>query len=301
MLRMASVALLLLCTAVLLKSGRTQTTASTQKAFKNGLILHLKAERLSKLDLEVAGDLAGQFRGRKAYLRRSDLLALPQVHFTVSDDANFTERVEVRGVELDFLAQELATEGELALVEAVCSDWYRGFYPQAYREIHKPVLVLEINGKPPSEWPKSKGGAALGPYLITHSQFVPGPKILAHQEEAQIPWGVVQLEFADEKATFATITPSGPDAQQENIQSGYHIAQQNCLRCHGTGDERTKGVITWPVLGVMAKQSADQFAAYVRDPKSFSEHAEMPPNPDYDEATLQALAAYFRTFAPAQR
>jgi cytochrome c1 len=34
----------------------------------------------------------------------------------------------------------------------------------------------------------------------------------------------------------------------------------------------------------------------VRNPQSKNPHAQMPGNPRYDDATLQALTAYFRTF-----
>jgi hypothetical protein len=34
----------------------------------------------------------------------------------------------------------------------------------------------------------------------------------------------------------------------------------------------------------------------VRNPKSKNPHAEMPGNPDYDDATFKALLSYFQTF-----
>jgi cytochrome c2 len=271
----------------------------TQNSAKSRVILSLKAERSSRLDLEVSGNLAGLFKGSKAYLRRKDLLALPQVEFTVSNDANFTQPVKVRGVELQVLAKTLAADGERSLIVAISSDYYRGFYPQAYREIHRPVLVLEVNGQPPSAWPKRKGGNSLGPYLITHQNFAPTYKILAHHEESQIPWGVVRLEFEDEKAAFAPIAPRGAGAENPDVQSGYRIAQQNCLRCHANSDEHTKGMITWSAMAVMAARAPQQFAAYVKDPTGFSPNSEMSANPEYDDATLQALIDYFGTFAPA--
>jgi cytochrome c2 len=282
-------------------AGVQTAPGGAQKPQKNQAIPHLQAERSSRLDLEVGGNLKGQFQGSKAYLRRKDLLALPQVEFTVSNDPNFAGPVKVRGVELQVLARELAADGEQALIVAVCKDYYRGFYPQAYREIHKPVLVLEINGQPPLSWPKGKEGMALGPYVITHANFTPTYKILAHQEEAQIPWGVVRIEFQDEKTTFAAIAPPGPGAGSSDVQSGYHIAQQNCLRCHSASDERTKGTITWSTIGIMAMRSPQQFAAYVKNPQGVSPNSEMSANPEYDDATLQALITYFSTFAPPQK
>ena len=42
------------------------------------------------------------------------------------------------------------------------------------------------------------------------------------------------------------------------------------------------------------------FAAYVHAPLSQNPKARMPANPQYDEATLSALTAYFRTFSEAE-
>ena len=297
--RAAGVCFPLLLLFLLPSAGGAQAVPSgTRNPAKNRAILNLKAERTSRLDLELSGNLAGLFKGSKAYLRRKDLLALPQVEFTASNDANFTQPVKIRGVELQVLAKYFGADGERALLVAISRDYYRGFYPQAYREIHRPVLVLEVNGQPPSGWPKGRGGNSLGPYLITHDKFVPGYKILAHEEEPQIPWGVVRLEFEDEKTVFGPIAPRGAGADSPSIQSGYHIAQQNCLRCHANSDEHTKGTITWSAMAIMAARSPGQFAAYVKDPTSFSPNSEMSPNPEYDDATLQALIDYFTTFAP---
>jgi hypothetical protein len=301
MSRVAEVFLPLLLVLLFPTSGGAQApTSSSQNPVKNRLISNLKAERTSRLDLEVGGNLAGRmFNGSKAYLRRRDLEALPQVEFTVGNDANFPQPAKVRGVELELLTKELAVDGERALVVAESSDYYRGFYPEAYRQAHKPVLVLEVNGQAPAGWPKGRGGNALGPYLITHENFAPSYKILAHEEEPQIPWGVVRLEFEDEKMAFGMIAPHGAGSDNSNIQAGYRIAQQNCLRCHANSDEHTKGTITWSAMAIMAARSPQQFAAYVKDPTSFSANSEMPPNPEYDDSTLQALIDYFSTFAPA--
>ncbi len=47
----------------------------------------------------------------------------------------------------------------------------------------------------------------MGPYMISHPKFTPSFKILSHPEEAQIPWGVVRLEFRNEKAVFSANYP----------------------------------------------------------------------------------------------
>jgi mono/diheme cytochrome c family protein len=283
-----------------LTAARGLAPSATQNPSKGESKLPLQAERTSPLDLEIGGNLAGLPSGAKRFVRHEDLLTLPQVSFTVTDDPNFSGPTEVRGVEIDLLARELAAEGERAFVVAVCRDWYRAHYPQVYREIHKPMLALEINGQLPSDWPRSKEGTAspIGPYLITHAHFTPSFKILAHADEAQIPWGVVALEFLNEKGALAGIAPQGATADAPDVQAGYHIAQQNCFRCHGPSNMGSlKGKLTWEGIGLFASQAPKNFAAYVRNPKSVVPDAEMPPNPQYDEPTLDALTAYFDTFA----
>jgi mono/diheme cytochrome c family protein len=80
------------------------------------------------------------------------------------------------------------------------------------------------------------------------------------------------------------------------VQNGFRIAQQNCFRCHNSGAEGgQKSGVTWAVLSAMAVNAPDFFTGYVRDPKVKSPEAQMPGNPQYDDETLRALTAYFRT------
>jgi mono/diheme cytochrome c family protein len=257
--------------------------------------------RTSPLDLELSGDLVGLAPGAKRYVSRQDLLALPQVSYTVTDDLNFDGSTAVRGVELELLAKALAAEGEKALVVATCVDLFRAHYPQAYAQAHRPLLVLEINGQGPDAWPKSKQGLPMGPYVISHPQFTPSFKTLSQEDEAQIPWGVIRLEFRNEKKLLDSIAPVGPTSGEPAVQAGYRIAQQLCLHCHSTGTEPLKGKWTWAAIGMMAASAPSQFAAYVRNPRGKAQYAEMPAYPNYDDATLEALTSYFRTFDPAKR
>src|SRR5580700_1994928 len=259
----------------------------------------LREKRSSGLDLEVRGDLAGLPAGSVRYIAREDLKALPQVTYTVTDDRNFVGAVEVRGVALEVLAREFAGSGEKALIVAVSGDLYRAHYPQGYVQAHRPVLVMEIDGEGPASWPKSKegSGSAMGPYLISHPHFTPSFKVLGNEEEPQIPWGVVRLEFRSEEAIFGEIAPPAVNAGEAEVHAGYRIARQNCLRCHGPASYgRLKGQIAWSGIAFFADSSPRGFAAYVRNPRSVAQSAEMPGNPSYDDATVEALIAYFRTF-----
>jgi mono/diheme cytochrome c family protein len=279
--------------------ARVQTKLPSQS-----LIGKSHSQRLSPTDLEIAGDLTGLPPGTSRYLTREDLLLLPQVTYTVTDDPNFSGSTEISGVPLEGLLRVLASAPDADLVTAVCDDRYHSHYPHAYLFAHHPLLVLKVNGEPPENWPKDAEGHGqqMAPYLISHGQFTPRFKILAHQEEAQIPWGVVRLEFRNEKALFGAIAPRGPAASSAVVQAGFRIAQQNCLRCHNLGNEGgQKARRPWLVLSAWAAASPEYFAAYVRNPQSQNSQAQMYPNPTYDDATLQALTAYFRTFSSQEK
>jgi mono/diheme cytochrome c family protein len=289
--------ILLAAAAALLASSARSTSAESPSAKILGI---LRATRESPSDLEVGGALAGLPPGTTRYVTREDLLSLPQVSYTVTNDPNFKGLgpTRVSGVPLEELAKRFAAPGA-DLVVAICHDKYRADYPRDYRAAHQPLLVLEINGKGPAEWPKEEG-SDMGPYLISHPKFTPRFKVLSHVEEMQIPWGVVQIDFRSEKQVFGAIAPRGPRANDPAVRDGYRIAKENCYRCHSSGEEGgQKAGVTWTVISAIAAGSPDFFAAYVRNPKSKSPQARMPGNPEYDSATLRALAAYFRTFTAA--
>lgn len=278
-----------ICSTVLLPCALVQSP----------LKLALKTNRSSATDLEISGDVVGVPPRSTRFLTRADLVTLPQVTFVVNDDANFPGPTEVSGVPLEDLIKALAASPDADLVTAVCDDQYHAHYPRAYLAAHHPVLVLKINGKLSEAWPKAADAhdADMGPYLISHRQFTPGPNILAHREEAQIPWGVVRLEFRNEKESLHAIAPHGPHATDEAVQAGYRIAQQNCLRCHNMGEVGgQKALHPWLVLSAWAASWPEYFAAYVRDPQKQNPRAQMYANPEYDEATLHSLTAYFQTF-----
>jgi mono/diheme cytochrome c family protein len=265
-----------------------------------GQNLALSATRSSPLDLEVAGNIPGVPAGSPRFITRKELLALPQVSYTVSDDANFSGPTPVSGVDLAELSRRLGVRGDDEMVIAICSDKYRANYPAAYIAAHHPLLVLEIDGKGPAQWPKDSETHTMeiGPYLISHPKFTPGFKIPSAEDEAQIPWGVVRLDFRSEKQVFAAIAPRGPRAGDAAVQAGFQIAGQNCFRCHNSGREGgEKAGVSWAVLATLAAAAPENFMAYIRNPKTKDPDAQMPGNPNYDDATLQALTAYFQTFS----
>ena len=59
--------------------------------------------------------------------------------------------------------------------------------------------------------------------------------------------------------------------------------------------------VSWIRLGRMAEADGERFRRIIRDPAAVTKGAKMPGHPDYDDATLDALTAYFRTFAGSGR
>ncbi|HEX3470213.1 MAG TPA: cytochrome c [Silvibacterium sp.] len=257
--------------------------------------LLLQDKRNSPTDLKLSGDLSGAAVYAGRYLAYSELMKLPQVTFTVTDDANFPGKVEISGVYLDELMHALNIPGKNTLVAAICNDEYEAHYSDEYREAHHPILVLAINGKQPALANRTGDAGSYGPYLISHASFTPLYRTLAHTEEAQIPNGVLELRFSPEDQVFHAIQPRGDFAAGSPQMQGYQIARENCFRCHNAGPYGGhKAVVTWSSLARTAGTKPGYFTAYIKDPQSENAYAQMPGFPEYDDATLAALTAYFQ-------
>jgi cytochrome c2 len=249
----------------------------------------LHSSRLAATDLEI---------GNGRFISYQDLLHLPQVTFTTSNDSNFAGPVRVSGVALEELNRLFGAKEDM--VVAICADGYRSNYPMSYLAAHHPVLVLTVDGKAQQDWPKPSdhAGEELGPYLIANPAFTPSFKILSHTDEAQIPFQVVHLDFRSESQVLGAIAPNGDFAPNTPVTQGYRIAEQNCYRCHNMGAEGGQmASISWPVIGAIARSSPDFFAKYVRNPQALNPKSRMAGSPDYDDQTIAALQAYFSTFA----
>jgi mono/diheme cytochrome c family protein len=284
--------------ALNLHDASAQTTGAVAAAQKP-LYARLAWKRTSPSDLEIHGDIRGGSPEQpKRFDTREQLLALPQVSYTVTNDANFIGPIQISGVGLDQLLHALAANPESDIAVAICTDGYATHYDHPYIAAHHPVLALKINRKDPADWPKfHENGAYMGPYLISSPDFKPSFKILSHEDEPQIPWGVVQLKIQSEAAVFDAIRPRSPGAASQEVLDGYRIAQQNCFRCHNSGDHGgTKAQRPWTVLSTWANASPDFFAAYIHDPKSKNPKSQMQAFPNYDATTLNALTKYFQSF-----
>ncbi len=265
--------------------------------------LPVSITRHSPSDLELSG-LPSLPPTTLRYVAYADLLKLPQVSFAPSPQdenfsAGFTRPTTVTGVRLDVLAAALGIDVATIMPIAFCADGYRANYPSDYISAHHPVLVLAVNGLPPARWPLSHYGDSMSPYIISHDNFVPAFQVLSHQDEMQIPYAVVRIEFRNQQQTFAAIAPPGMYIPESPVFPGYAIAKQNCFRCHNNGDAGgTMAHHPWQVLSAWAAYQPDYFTQYVHSPGSLRKGARMPGNANYDAATLDALRRYFATFYP---
>jgi mono/diheme cytochrome c family protein len=303
MLRSAT-RILFFCFALLLskparaQSQNTNAAPSSSGDAKNRT-LTLRKTRQFPSDLEVGGELQGLPPGTTRFLTRDDLIALPQVTFNATGDANFTDSARISGVRLEDLAKLIGAAPASDMVVAICDDKYRANYPRDYLAAHHPVLVLNVNGQPPAGWPKDslEHKYDMGPYMISHAKFVAAFKILSHSDEPQIPWGVLRLEFRNEKTVFDSIAPRGSHAADAAVKAGFRIARQNCFKCHNSGAEGgQKSGFSWTDIAAFATASPKDFGIYVRNPIAKNAQAQMPANSTYDDATIGALTAYFQTF-----
>ncbi len=262
---------------------------------KAKLVLHPTRTHVD--DLEISGAIDNVSAGETRFITYADLQQLPQVRFRLAHGTNFKGPVDVAGVRLEELARAAGAK-PASMVVAICTDRYNAHYPMTYLRVHQPVLVLRINGLDHTRWSAAAQDEGMGPYLIAQDAFRPTFKVLSHEEEEQVPWQVVRLDFRREADVYGPIEPIGPDASASIVRQGYVIARENCFRCHARhGEGGTKAGVPWSVVASLAASNPQQFATYVRDPKKMNPASQMAASPNYDDATIDALRAYFQPFA----
>ena len=254
--------------------------------------------RQSSQDLEVTGLLRDLPAGQSAYIRYADLLALPQSKATIDDNPDYKGQLHISGVSFETLASALGVLPQSDLVDALCTDRYRSHFPAEYIAQHHPILVLTIDRKPLAAWSAATHQYDPSPYVVMYPHFIPSFKVLAHQDQPQLPDNLIRLNFTTQAATFNPLAPRGTFAPNSPELQGFAIAKQNCLRCHFLSNSGgTKSGRTWQSLGTWAREQPAFFQSYVSNPAKLEPHAHMPANPTYDQPTLAALTTYFRTFS----
>jgi len=306
MVRLCSIALMMIAFGMLAAPARValgrveaaQARAAASAA-RPRLILH--SSRQADDDLEVTGMVAGLPAGSAGYVTYAELAKLPQVTVRVTADENFPSvggrGISVTGIPLEELSAALGALPASDLVDALCTDDYRAHYPASYVAMHHPIFAIMIDHQRPAAWAARTHEYDPSPYFLTHAHFVAQVNVLAHREQPQVPTNVVRLNFSTTGATYGAIAPRGNTAHDTQVQQGFTIAKQSCLRCHYRGSYGgTKSGRDWTALSTWAREQPAYFARYVHNPQSIEPHAHMPANPEYDQATLAALTAYFRTF-----
>ena len=284
--------------ALLVLCGMAGCTSAAQS--NQGVVL--QRSRHAPDDLEIAGSIDGVQPGQTRFVSYASLLSLPQKTYIVSDDPNFGQTVTISGVPLAKLPAWLGAKTVSAMIIAICDDQYAAHYPASYVSAHQPLLVLKVNGKPPEHWPLGVDRMPMGPYMVSHPSFKSSFRVLSHEDESQVPWGVVRLEIRQEPTVYASIEPRGVFAGNTSVQQGYTIARQNCFRCHSrSGEGGRKSTLLWGNLAEESRANPTRFDAYVRDPKKLNARSQMASSPQYDDATLDALRQYFATFAEAKQ
>lgn len=260
---------------------------------KAGLQTH--AVRQSDSDLGVAVGSPGT----EHFLSRQQLESLPQVSLRMNENEDLPRgtTAEIRGPLLeDVLKAMRIGEKDNDLVELRCTDGYRGNLTHQFLQQHHPVLALSIDGQLPQEWASVRHAYNPGPYFLAYDHFQPTFKIFAHADYAQVPSNIISMHVVPADVAFAPMTPK---SATPSIEAGFTIAKQNCLRCHSLGTTGgTKSRYSWADLSQIARDVPHIFEGYIHNPKSLNPEARMPANPGYDQATIQALTAYFSSFPP---
>jgi mono/diheme cytochrome c family protein len=267
------------------------------------LAVHLlQTTRSAPSDLEITGTAVNAARDVVRYISYEHLLTLPQVTVTVTGDDNFRklphEKVAVTGIYLDVLEDSLGVDSSSDLITAHCADGYRSDFTREYIRSHRPILALKIDGEPIKTWAAQTHTSDPGTYFITYQDFAPSFRVLSYQEIPKIPATVVRLDFGSAQPVFNAIAPRQGTTSDLRVMEGFRIAQQHCYRCHNMGSYGgTKAGRSWRTLGVYAALSPSTFERYIRNPKFVDPKSAMPANPEFDKPTLEALQAYFQTFA----
>jgi cytochrome c2 len=256
--------------------------------------LDLHPERGSPYDLAVTGRIAGVARGDTRFVRWQDLRALPTAQVKV--DGEFVSGPQALTVVfLDVLLKALSPEPGADTILATCSDGYAAVYTSDFIERYRPFLVLEINGKGPTDWPPPGLSFNPGPYVVTVS---PGlvPEVANFPDlEHKKPWGVTVLEVASFSDRYKGAYTGKWASLSTNAQKGRDIWINSCASCHqGPGGifGGTKAGRPFEVIAAYAGYNRAYFMKYVRDPKSLVPSASMEPHPHYTDVELADLIEF---------
>jgi hypothetical protein len=254
-----------------------------------------KGEDLQVITLDSQGN-----RVKTVYYSYDQLLTLPTVTVKTDHDPNTNTPATYTGVYISDLLEAFSADASTDVIGANCSDRRKQYYDRDYVAGHRPILLLKFDGKPPADWPPKEDRTALGPYCVVHESFSPGETIYAYVEEPRNSYKVVSLELTSFSQSLGRFTPK-KNGNDPEVMKGQKIAVGSCSTCHNLGNAGgLRAGIPWSVLAAMAVTFKDRFRKKVTDPRSLNPTAHMPPRPEFDDNTFNALEAYFKAMIPIE-
>jgi hypothetical protein len=251
------------------------------------------------MDLEVITLDAQGNPAKTLYYSHDQLLTLPVVTVKTERDPNTNTPATYTGVYVSDLFEAFGAEVSFDGIGANCLDRYKQYYDRDYTARHRPILLLEFDGKGPDDWPSTEHGSMLGPYCVVHESFSPAETVYGYVEPPRSRYGVVSLELTRFSQSLGRFTPkeSGNDPE---VPKGQKVAVGSCSSCHNRGNAGGQQGTPWAVLAASAVTSKDNFRKKVTDPRSMSPTSGMPAHPTFDDNTFNALEAYFKAMMPAE-
>jgi len=256
--------------------------------------LELRGQRTSPYDLALTGRLAGVPAGETRYASWEDLRSLPTTQLRL--DGEFVKGPQVVTVVfLSDLWKALPVAGGADTLLATCGDGYAAVFTADFIAKYRPFLVLEIDGKGPSDWPPPGLKFNPGPYAVTVSSgLVPSAAAFPDIEHKK-PWGVSAIEVASFAERFRGAYSGRWASPGPEGRAGREIWVNSCASCHpGPGGSfgGTKAGRPFEVIAAYASYDKAFFEKYVRDPKSLVPCAAMEPHPRYTDRQLDQLVTF---------
>jgi hypothetical protein len=251
-------------------------------------------------DLEVITLDSQGNRAKTVYYSYDQLLTLPTITVKTERDPNTNTPATYTGIYLSNLFEAFGADASFDVIAANRLDKYKQYYDHDYVAKHRPILLLKFDDKAPDDWPQTEDRNMLGPYCVVHESFSPAEAIYGYVEQPRGTYGIISLELTNFGQSLGRFTPkvSGNDPE---VVKGQKIAVGSCSTCHnlGTAGGQMAGT-PWSVLATTAVSTKDKFRSKVIDPRSLNTTSHMPPRPEFDDNTFNALEAYFKAMTPIE-
>ena len=260
----------------------------------NAASLQASETRQDWQDLEVITLDSQGNPAKTVYYSYDQLLTLATVTVKTDRDPNTNTPATYTGVYISDLFEAFGADASFDVIGAKRSDRSKQYYDRDYVAKHRPILLLKFDGNVPRDWPRTEQGYKLGPYCVVHESFSPAETIYGYVEQPRIAYGVFSLELSRFSESLGLFTPKKGRSDPE-VMKGQKIAIGSCISCHNFGKAGGHAAdAPFFLLAAKATTSKDSFRKKVIDPRSMSPYSNMPPHPEFDDNTFNALEAYFK-------